>query len=288
MKRLMLVLVFGLSAACGGDDVSKPEFSPKEKAEFEQPSTTEDLCDELNFYGDGECDLWCPSPDPDCRGGQPEPEPQPQPEPRPEPEPQPEPEPEPEPQPGFCPDPDAPNVSYISTDPDECAVIDFACAEGWEYIPDPECGCGCFLPTCEDAADCNEGQRCAVDGICRGEECAAVCVPATCGLPGTAICLAIPSCDDGEIAAEVNGCFTCVDADTCVDEFSMCASDADCVDGFCDASTAQCTYPNCDDGQPTACDALRPDCGDYFIGAARDGCWACVDPRTCLSPNVPG
>jgi hypothetical protein len=74
-----------------------------------------DLCARHAWYGDGECDAFCPEPDPDC---------------------------------AECPDPTAPGVRYASTVPGSCEVWFGMCAEGEEYIP-CECGAGCFDPTPE-------------------------------------------------------------------------------------------------------------------------------------------
>ena len=42
--------------------------------------------------------------------------------------------------------PHGPGVSYISHNPDECALIQFICAEGQQKF-DNECGCGCIQTT---------------------------------------------------------------------------------------------------------------------------------------------
>lgn len=39
---------------------------------------------------------------------------------------------------------DSPRVSYISTDPDECADLIVSCSRGWANVPDA-CGCGCYV-----------------------------------------------------------------------------------------------------------------------------------------------
>ncbi|MEM9188928.1 MAG: hypothetical protein AAGF12_07115 [Myxococcota bacterium] len=44
---------------------------------------------------------------------------------------------------GTCPDPDDPAVEYASTNPEECALIRFACDEGETSFSDA-CGCGCI------------------------------------------------------------------------------------------------------------------------------------------------
>ncbi len=55
---------------------------------------------------------------------------------------------------GACPDPADENVSYVSDDPAECALIDFVCggdARGFSN----ECGCGCVA---NDPSVCGEGE----------------------------------------------------------------------------------------------------------------------------------
>lgn len=47
--------------------------------------------------------------------------------------------------PPACPDPDKPNVSYVSSDPSACARIRFTCAPG-ETLFSNSCGCGCIAP----------------------------------------------------------------------------------------------------------------------------------------------
>jgi hypothetical protein len=43
----------------------------------------------------------------------------------------------------HCPSEKNPRVHYVSTDPDECAVIRFYCDPGQEPFSN-ECGCGCI------------------------------------------------------------------------------------------------------------------------------------------------
>lgn len=87
-----------------------------------------------------------------------------------------------------------------------------------------------------------------------------------------------------------------------------CTWDGDCPNGYCAFSDAAfrapcegedctmpppppqggiCVYPSCDDGQPTLCDAIQPVCAPGEVAAARNGCWACVDARTCGEPPPP-
>ncbi|MCC7381433.1 MAG: hypothetical protein IT384_06360 [Deltaproteobacteria bacterium] len=78
-----------------------------------------------------------------------------------------------------------------------------------------------------------------------------------------------------------------------------CASDADCPGGYCEyyatcdaigcppAPPSQCVYPSCDDGSVVLCDALPPECGIGQVVAVRNGCYECVDARTCTSQPPP-
>jgi hypothetical protein len=92
-----------------------------------------------------------------------------------------------------CPDPDDPNVSYISQDPQECATMMFDCVDpGWTPFSD-HCGCGCILEgqACGGIA----GLLCPEDMICDIRFCAAdaggICVPE----PDACYELLAPVCD---------------------------------------------------------------------------------------------
>ncbi len=92
---------------------------------------------------------------------------------------------------GACPDPADPNVSYLSDDPGECALIDFACGGDARAFAD-DCGCGCIA---NDPAACGEGE------IMHGNECLTLC-DADEGCPdGTACggCYPDPGCPECEI-----------------------------------------------------------------------------------------
>jgi hypothetical protein len=52
--------------------------------------------------------------------------------------------------PDFCPDPESPNVDYISEDLALCAKVSVLCLPGSELIPEG-CGCGCW--TAENPSD---------------------------------------------------------------------------------------------------------------------------------------
>ncbi|WP_437964736.1 hypothetical protein WMF04_34390 [Sorangium sp. So ce260] len=54
---------------------------------------------------------------------------------------------------------------YVSTSPEECAVIDFACTGALTYVSN-ECGCGCEQdPSCPPSFDCKAPRACDLDEI---------------------------------------------------------------------------------------------------------------------------
>lgn len=111
-----------------------------------------------------------------------------------------------------------------------------------------------------------------------------------------------PTCAAGEVAAVINSCWSCVDAATCqpsTTETEGCQDDADCPNGYCEITPAcdgpdcppvapsECVVPNCDDGSENFCNALEPTCATGETAAQQDGCWVCVDARTCQAPSMP-
>lgn len=119
------------------------------------------------------------------------------------------------------------------------------------------------------------------------------------------LCDIRPACDDGEVSAVKDGCWACVDAQTCqptpepndCDDGStvdpLCDIRETCADGqvsavqngcFVCVDPANCepAPPNCDDGSALSpfCDA-RSACPDGQESVVQNGCWVCVDPLTC-------
>lgn len=93
-----------------------------------------------------------------------------------------------------CPDPEDPNVSYASQDPQTCTVIFFVCEPGFEYFGG-ECGCGCIKSDAEPVS-CNDISD---PDACNATDGCSYLVPG-CGTP------ALPSV----------GCYeTCSDDDAC-------------------------------------------------------------------------
>ena len=71
-------------------------------------------------------------------------------------------------------------------------------------------------------------------------------------------------------------------------EVRSCTSDGDCSNGYCEQTPdgGFCAYPNCDQPTDVMCNAIAPDCGPGLVAAAIDGCWQCVDARTCEVPRL--
>ena len=106
--------------------------------------------------------------------------------------------------------------------------------------------------------------------------------------------MAQPACRDHEILAIQDGCWVCVNPETCVPwGVPECRSDLDCPpDEFCNPCgtgscpvcldcVAACTPHGCATEPEPACNLIRPDCGEGRTAVVRDGCWVCVDLHTC-------
>jgi hypothetical protein len=117
LRSLSLPLVIALAAGCAAEGGPSKDDARQSQGKSD---TGVDLCAELGWYGDGECDTFCPQPDPDC---------------------------------AACPDPNGPGVIYVSHDVLECAALLFQCPEGQESFDD-DCGCGCVPAggACPDAS----------------------------------------------------------------------------------------------------------------------------------------
>lgn len=81
--------------------------------------------------------------------------------------------------------------------------------------------------------------------------------------------------------------------------YGACNQDADC-DSINECMPVYCFNPyapcygecrhddRCDDGSVAVCEMVPPDCPYGTIMAFQGGCYACVDPDTCLPPNSAG
>jgi hypothetical protein len=116
-----------------------------------------------------------------------------------------------------------------------------------------------------------------------------------------------PECGDDGVAVAVDGCWQCVDSETCESSVEpsdcevsggTCFDSGTCPDGWerirstCGTRAACCVEPDpvggsCDDGSDVVCAVAPPTCRDSEILAVQDGCWMCVNPATCLPWGVP-
>jgi hypothetical protein len=181
---------------------------------------------------------------------------------------------------------------------------------GCDTLPPPPCYeetqfDGCYPlggGECRSDADCPTGY-CEQAGYCDEFGCTeySYCVDPSCDDGTEVICLSLPPvCGAGQTLAIRNGCYECVDARTCGSvEPNGCASDADCPNGYCEhyatctaigcppPPPSQCVYPRCDDGTEPVCPSLPMECGPGETLAVRNGCWACVDARSCDATPPP-
>lgn len=190
-------------------------------------------------------------------------------------------------------------IRIVGPEPDDCVDRE-------EFCPDLQCDefrtnddgceiCECADPVppqeCLDDADCAPGLICELRENCppcvnADPACEAACVlsgvcvepgPGTCDDGTPAVCdMLPPSCPAGSILAQQNGCFACVDPNTCRPIEDPCAL-VDCGPGsFCDSSSgqAQCVPFGCfsdfDCGPSEICSF------DETCGARPDGIVACT------------
>jgi len=111
---------------------------------------------------------------------------------------------------------------------------------------------------CKDNSQCDAGSYCAKEiGDCDGE---------------------------GDCTVMPDACITAI-------WDPVCGCDGKTYGSPCEAEAAgvniafigQCRDTSCDDGKPVICQVIVPiECGEFEILAAQNGCWVCVNPRTCL------
>ena len=221
-----------------------------------------EYCAHRGHYGDGYCDSWCPEPDPDCGDAESD---------------------ECERQ-GFygdgicspgCPQVD-PDCVCHQTEDGHCQLDcpqrdpDCGCHEVLDEVCDPDCAEPDLDCACHEARNGWCDPRCPQpDPDCAGP---------------TDECAEHGYYDDGRICH--TGC-PLVDPD-CLDCLLE-DGDLDCPNGYCEPVENQgvetpelgrCVYPDCD-GSPLVCDDVAPTCPVGQTPAVLDGCWVCVDARTC-------
>lgn len=191
---------------------------------------------------------------------------------------------------------------------------EFFCSPDGASCPDiscpPPCDDGVFCETGLCCDDCRGSSYCSADGAC--EPCTGECAPFD--ARGVGACAAFFGYSwNGSECVGISGC-DCAGTDCgrlydspdeCLfEQWSCttppsCSSDADCgateyCDGcatsscpVCDDCVAGCVPHGCMSEREPICRAERPECGPDGIAIVRDGCWVCVDARTCedLGPD---
>ncbi len=212
-------------------------------------------------------------------------------------------------------EPDAPECvdGEVSTVEVSCedgpAIVSCECVAGaWECTPDP-----CEEPTpCRQDAECSTAEYCddcATSSCPDCEDCVAGCMPHGCPTEDSVTCRILrPDCGDSGVAVAVDGCWECVDSNTCERavepsdcersggtcfDSGECPEDWDRIRSSCGTRAACCVEPEpvageCDDGTELVCFMAEPRCEDSEIIAIQDGCWVCVNPATCLAWGEPG
>lgn len=113
-----------------------------------------------------------------------------------------------------------------------------------------------------------------------------------------------PDCDEGGDWCEDLGWYgdewcdeDCPEPDPDCEPEDECSADADCLNGYCDVGAAcmgldcpppppnRCVVPDCDDDSQLLCRMMVPNCPPGQTAAVRDGCYTCVDARTCEEPD---
>ena len=159
---------------------------------------------------------------------------------------------------------------------------------------------------CDSDQDCPVGESCnqCATASCSGcNDCVGLCQDSPCESEDTAECdLDRPACRDGFISIIREGCWLCVDQNTCEpvsrELEPSCNSDQDCAIGeycnqcaaascpYCDDCIALCQAGPCESEEVVECEVERPLCAEGFVSVVRDGCWLCVDRVRC-EPNQP-
>lgn len=136
----MTSLFLSTIIAAGCVDV-EPAPEKQDVRALDKADSGEDYCELYGWYGDGECDDFCVTPDPDC---------------------------------GECPNPEDSGVEYISTDALECAAILFSCEDGEELFSD-SCGCGCVADP-EPVGECPDANSESVHYIANSDVDPSICL----------------------------------------------------------------------------------------------------------------
>ncbi len=130
---------------------------------------------------------------------------------------------------------------------------------------------------CATDSDC-PGGYCEIFSTCPGEDCPppqpSECVYAHCDDDSPVVCNALPpTCVEGEIVAVREGCYACVDPQTCEAEADECWGAWSDVDGNCRAPNDG-SYPAhcCDESDPVDVDPPPPQGTDAAVLTMKNTC----------------
>ncbi|RME25261.1 MAG: hypothetical protein D6806_08145 [Deltaproteobacteria bacterium] len=144
-------------------------------------------------------------------------------------------------------------------------------AGGWNCIDEPQKQCG-QIPPCESDYDCMPSaycDPCATSSCPACDDCVPGCLLHGCSTESQQACdMTRPDCGEGAVAVVKDGCWECVNMDSC--------------------DPGEHRDTSCDDGNTLSCGDAQPQCAHWEIPAIVDGCWLCVNPDTCRPWSEPG
>jgi hypothetical protein len=197
--------------------------------------------------------------------------------------------------------------------PPGCGGICTRCGDGQCGHGENQCNCAA---DCEQAPECQPGEEVphvCPDGqmvpwcTCENGQWACIispengCRDSSCDDGTQPMCpMAMPMCEQWEILAYQNHCFSCVNPATCLPwSQDACESDRECpVEERCDGCgssscpscrdcVAACVAHGCHTEEIAFCNTPRTACADGEVSVVRDGCWQCVSLDTCEPPPRP-
>ena len=289
-------LSFLLALGCGTDGDGSTASKDEARERLGRGDYSGDFCEDYGWYGDKECDPWCPRPDPDCNGCLGD-------------------------NPAGCrSDAECGDGETCVVDADECIPSACSCLDNGEWICTADCGAGVCQPNsacmgdnpqgCTSDSQCTDGEVCGGSDICRPSSCSCTdrgwlctedCGGGVCGAacegPNPAGCTDDDDCVDGAVCRDSDECHpgSC----SCTDGGWLCTED--CVRRVCEADTGM----TCDGPNPQGC-TRDNQCGDGQVCGGSDICrpsscsctdrgWFCTEDcgggvcqAACEGPNPAG